>query len=92
MDDVWSSRDGGGIVVLIHLVAAFAGLADILGAVFLIAVLWLVQAFMQRASNEFWWVGLRSGILMVGIAFWVSGQYLLTEPGPCRYLPASGRR
>jgi hypothetical protein len=32
-----------------------AELADILGAVFLlIAVLWMVQAFMQRAFNEFW--------------------------------------
>jgi hypothetical protein len=34
-----------------------------IGAVFLlIAVLWMVQAFMQRAFNEFWWMGLISGI------------------------------
>ena len=59
---------------------SFAGLADILGAVFLlIAVLWMIQAFMQRAFNEFWWMSLISGILMVGIAFWVSGQYFLTR-------------
>ena len=69
-----------GIVALIHPVATFAGLADILGAVFLlIAVLWMIQAFMQRAFNEFWWMSLISGILMVGIAFWVSGQYFLTR-------------
>ena len=69
-----------GIVALIHPVATFAGLADILGAVFLlIAVLWMVQAFTQRAFNEFWWIGLISGILMVGIASWVGGQYFLTR-------------
>ena len=48
-----------------------------LGAVFLIAVLWTVLALTQRAFNEFWWRSLISGILMVGIAFWVSGRYFL---------------
>ena len=34
---------------------------------------------LQPAFNEFWWMGLVSGILMVGIAFWVGGQYFLTR-------------
>ena len=34
---------------------------------------------LQPAFNEFWWMGLVSGILMVGIAVWVSGQYFLTR-------------
>jgi len=41
--------------------------------------LWMVQAFIQRAFNELWWMGLISGILMVGIAFWVSGEYFVTR-------------
>jgi uncharacterized membrane protein HdeD (DUF308 family) len=67
-----------GIVALIHPRNTFAGLADILGFVFLlIGVLWLVQAFTERAVNSLWWLGLISGILMVILAFWVSGEFFL---------------
>jgi uncharacterized membrane protein HdeD (DUF308 family) len=67
-----------GIVALIHPRNTFAGFADILGFVFLvIGVLWLVQAFMERAVNSLWWLGLISGILMVILAFWVSGEFFL---------------
>ena len=69
-----------GIVALVHPVSTFAGLADILGFVFLlIGVLWMIQAFAQRAFNDLWWLQLISGILMVGMAFWVSGQFYLTR-------------
>jgi uncharacterized membrane protein HdeD (DUF308 family) len=67
-----------GIVALIHPRNTFAGFADILGFVFLlIGVLWLVQAFTERAVNSLWWLGLISGILMVVLAFWVSGEFFL---------------
>jgi uncharacterized membrane protein HdeD (DUF308 family) len=67
-----------GIVSLIHPRNTFAGFADILGFVFLvIGVLWLVQAFTERAVNSLWWLGLISGILMVILAFWVSGEFFL---------------
>jgi uncharacterized membrane protein HdeD (DUF308 family) len=67
-----------GIVALIHPRNTFAAFADILGFVFLmIGVLWMVQAFMERAVNGLWWLGLTSGILMVILAFWVSGQFFL---------------
>jgi uncharacterized membrane protein HdeD (DUF308 family) len=67
-----------GIVALIHPRNTFAGFADILAFVFLvIGVLWLVQAFMERAVNSLWWLGLISGILMVILAFWVSGEFFL---------------
>src|ERR1700742_4332904 len=67
-----------GIVALIHPRNTFAGFADILGFVFLvIGVLWLVQAFTERAVNSLWWLGLISGILMVILAFWVSGEFFL---------------
>ena len=69
-----------GIVALIHPEATFAGFADILGFVFLmIGILWTVQAFAERVFNDLWWLSLISGILMVGLAFWVSGQFFLTR-------------
>src|ERR1700759_309956 len=67
-----------GIVALIHPRNTFAAFADILGFVFLmIGVLWMVQAFIERAVNSLWWLGLISGILMVILAFWVSGEFFL---------------
>ncbi len=67
-----------GIVALIHPRNTFAGFADILGFVFLvIGILWMIQAFAERAFNAYWWLGLTSGILMVVLAFWVSGQFFL---------------
>lgn len=67
-----------GIVALIHPRNTFAAFADILGFVFLIiGVLWMVQAFMEQAVNSLWWLGLVSGILMVVLAFWVSGEFFL---------------
>jgi uncharacterized membrane protein HdeD (DUF308 family) len=69
-----------GIVSLIHPRNTFAGFADILGFVFLlIGVLWMVQAFAERAINDLWWLTLIAGILMVALAFWVSGQYFLVR-------------
>ncbi len=67
-----------GIVSLIHPRETFAGFADILGFVFLlIGVMWTVQAFLEQAFNELWWLTLISGILMIVLAFWTSGQFFL---------------
>jgi Short repeat of unknown function (DUF308) len=70
----------GGVVALIHPVSTFSGLADILGFVFLlIGVLWMTQAFAERVFNDLWWLTLISGVLMIVLAFWVSGQFFLTR-------------
>ena len=67
-----------GITALIDPVKTFASFADILGFVFLLlGVVWMVHAFMERAFNSLWWLTLISGILMIGLAFWVSGQFFL---------------
>jgi uncharacterized membrane protein HdeD (DUF308 family) len=67
-----------GIVSLIHPRNTFAGFADILGFVFLlIGIMWIVQAFIERAVNDLWWLGLISGMLMTVLAFWVSGEFFL---------------
>jgi uncharacterized membrane protein HdeD (DUF308 family) len=56
----------------------FAGLADMLGFLFLIVgIWWMVRAFLERAINPQWWLGLISGILMTGLAFWTSGQFFI---------------
>jgi len=56
----------------------FAGLADMLGFLFLIVgVWWMVRAFLERAINPLWWTGLISGVLMTGLAFWTSGQFFI---------------
>jgi uncharacterized membrane protein HdeD (DUF308 family) len=56
----------------------FAGLADILGFLFLVVgVWWMVRSFLERAVNPLWWMGLVSGILMTTLAFWTSGQFFI---------------
>jgi uncharacterized membrane protein HdeD (DUF308 family) len=69
-----------GIVALIHPRKTFAGFADILGFVFLlIGVVWMVQAFAERPLNDLWWLTLIASLMMVALAFWVSGQYFLVR-------------
>jgi uncharacterized membrane protein HdeD (DUF308 family) len=70
----------GGVLCLIHPSATFAGVADILAFVFvLIGVVWMYQAFVERAFNDLWWLTLISGILMMIMGFWVSGQFFITR-------------
>jgi uncharacterized membrane protein HdeD (DUF308 family) len=58
----------------------FAGLADMLGFLFLIVgVWWMVRAFLERALNPLWWLGLISGIIMTALAFWTSGQFFIEK-------------
>ena len=56
----------------------FAGLADVLGFLFLlVGVWWMVRAFLERPINPLWWGGLISGILITTLAFWTSGQFFI---------------
>ena len=67
-----------GIVALIHPENTFVGFADILGFVFLmLGIIWTVEAIAERVFNDLWW--LTAASLMVGLAFWVSGQFFLTR-------------
>src|SRR3954451_1230817 len=70
----------GGVISLISPENTFAALADILGFVFLvIGVFWTIDAFVSRGANPLWWLGLISGILMVILAFWTSGQFFIDK-------------
>jgi uncharacterized membrane protein HdeD (DUF308 family) len=67
-----------GVISLISPENTFAALADVLGFLFLIVgVFWILQAFVARETNELWWLGLLSGILMVILAFWTAGQFFI---------------
>jgi uncharacterized membrane protein HdeD (DUF308 family) len=67
-----------GVISLIQPEATFAGVADILGFLFLVVgVNWLVQALEERGQNRYWWFGLLAGIAMVIVAFWTSGQFFV---------------
>jgi uncharacterized membrane protein HdeD (DUF308 family) len=68
------------VICFIDPVSTFAGLADMLGFLFLlVGVWWMTQSFLERAVNPMWWLTLISGILMTGIAFWTAGQLFSTK-------------
>jgi len=68
------------VVSFVNPTDTFAGLADMLGFLFLIVgVWWMVRAFLERAINPLWWTGLISGILMTTLAFWTSGQFFIQK-------------
>jgi uncharacterized membrane protein HdeD (DUF308 family) len=66
------------IICFINPKNTFAGLADILGFLFLtIGIWWTIRAFLVRAVDSTWWLGLIAGILMIILAFWTSGQFFI---------------
>lgn len=69
-----------GVISLIEPENTFAGVADILGFLFLVVgLLWTIQAFVERPYNDLWWIGLIAGILMIVLAFWTAGQFFITR-------------
>jgi uncharacterized membrane protein HdeD (DUF308 family) len=66
------------VICFINPENTFAGIADILGFLFLtVGIWWIIQAFVEKAVNPIWWLGLISGVLMVILAFWTSGQFFI---------------
>ena len=81
---VWALFGGvflvSAIVCFANPTDTFAGLADVLGFLFLVVgVWWMVRAFLERAISPLWWLGLISGILMTALAFWTSGQFFIEK-------------
>ena len=70
----------GGLVMLINPTKTFLVTASILGFLFLlIGAFWVVEAFATMKTNTLWWLGLIAGMMMVGLGFWASGQFLVTK-------------
>jgi uncharacterized membrane protein HdeD (DUF308 family) len=66
------------LICFINPADTFAGLADMLGFLFLVVgVWWMIRAFLERPVNPAWWLTLISGILMTVVAFWTSGQLFI---------------
>ena len=70
-----------GVVCFINPEATFAGLADILGFIFLmIGASWIINAFVEREeAGPLWTLGLISGVLMIVLAFWTGGQFFFEK-------------
>ena len=69
-----------GVVCLANPQETFAGIADMLGFLFLLlGIWWMVRAFLERAVNSLWWLGLISGVLMTCMAFWTAGAFFFEK-------------
>ena len=67
-----------GIVCFANPEDTFRGLADVLGFLFLfVGIWWTIEALVVRAEDSLWWLRLTTGILMIVLAFWTSGQFFI---------------
>jgi uncharacterized membrane protein HdeD (DUF308 family) len=80
----WAAAIFGGLFVVAAGICfaspqnTFVAMADSLGFLFLIVgIWWMTRAFLERAINPYWWLGLISGTLMSIMAFWTSGQFFI---------------
>jgi uncharacterized membrane protein HdeD (DUF308 family) len=65
----------GGLWALIRPVNTFFALASVLGLVLILyGSFEIARSVASRAINPFWWIGLIAGILLILLAFWVSGS------------------
>jgi uncharacterized membrane protein HdeD (DUF308 family) len=65
----------GGLWGFIRPVNTFFALASVLGLILIFyGTFEIFQAFASRVANPYWWVGLITGILLILLAFWVSGS------------------
>jgi uncharacterized membrane protein HdeD (DUF308 family) len=65
----------GGLWALIRPVNTFFALASVLGLVLILyGSFEIARSVASRVINPFWWIGLIAGILLILLAFWVSGS------------------
>jgi uncharacterized membrane protein HdeD (DUF308 family) len=65
----------GGLWGLIRPINTFFALASVLGLVLIFyGAFEIIQGVMSRAVNPYWWLNLITGILLILLAFWVSGS------------------
>jgi len=65
----------GGLWSLVRPVDSFFALASVLGLILIFyGTFEIARAFSSRDVNPYWWIGLVTGILLLLLAFWVSGS------------------
>ncbi len=65
----------GGLWSVVRPVDSFFALASVLGLILLFyGTFEIARAFSSRDVNPYWWIGLVTGILLLLLAFWVSGS------------------
>jgi uncharacterized membrane protein HdeD (DUF308 family) len=65
----------GGLWAFIRPVNTFFALASVLGLILILyGAFDIVRSISSRMVNPYWWLGLISGILLILLAFWVSGS------------------
>jgi uncharacterized membrane protein HdeD (DUF308 family) len=65
-----------GIVALVNPEWTFLALASIIGWWFLFkGILDIIVAFSTKHVNELWWITLIVGLIELGLAFWVAGNF-----------------
>jgi len=65
----------GGLWSLVRPVDSFFALASVLGLILIFyGVFEIARAVSSREVNPYWWIGLVTGILLLLLAFWVSGS------------------
>jgi len=70
----------GGVYALFNPVHTFVAIAQMLGFLFLlVGILWTIEAFATMTTNDLWWLGLIAGIMMIGLGFWVEGQFFAVQ-------------
>ena len=69
-----------GIVCFANPEDTFRGLADVLGFLFLaVGIWWTIEALLESSEDSLWWLRLITGILMILLAFWTSGQFFVEK-------------
>jgi uncharacterized membrane protein HdeD (DUF308 family) len=70
----------GGMWMIFNPIGGAAALASSLGLIFvLIGIFWVIEAFATKNANPLWVLTLVSGLIMLGMGFWVGSQGLLDK-------------
>jgi uncharacterized membrane protein HdeD (DUF308 family) len=68
---------GGALWCFVHPYHAFWSLAAAFGLLLIFyGTLDIVQSIASQPVNDVWWLGLIAGILIIGLGFWASEQFL----------------
>jgi len=75
----------GGLYGFFRPVSTFFALASVLGLVLILyGTFQIIEGIASRAVNRYWWLNLITGVLLILLAFWVSGSdrvYALAQRG-----------